>query len=60
MAHPETTIEVGSDTIEVTASEVRGEDRDRLFATQAERSPPFAEYQQKTERAIPVVVLSPR
>ena len=59
-ADPETSIEVGSDTIAVTAGEVTGEERDRLFAVQAERSPQFQEYQQKTERLIPVVVLSPR
>jgi deazaflavin-dependent oxidoreductase (nitroreductase family) len=58
-AHPETTIEVGSDTFTVTAHEVTGEERDRLFRAQVERSPQFAEYQQKTERLIPVVVLTP-
>ena len=59
MAHPETTIEVGGDTVAVTAREVNGEERDRLFRAQAERSPQFTEYQQKTDRLIPVVVLTP-
>jgi deazaflavin-dependent oxidoreductase (nitroreductase family) len=59
-AHPDTTIEVGSDTVAVTASEVGGEERERLFAAQAERSPQFAEYQQNTDRVIPVIVLTPR
>jgi deazaflavin-dependent oxidoreductase (nitroreductase family) len=59
-AHPDTTIEVGSDTIEVTVTEARGEERDRLFAAQAERSPQFGEYQAKTDRQIPVLVLTPR
>ena len=59
-AHPETMIEVGSDTLDVTAEEATGEERDRLFATQVERSPQFGEYQEKTERTIPVVVLTPR
>jgi deazaflavin-dependent oxidoreductase (nitroreductase family) len=58
-AHPDTRIEVGSTTIAVTAEEVGGDERERLFAAQAERSPQFAEYQQKTERAIPVIVLTP-
>jgi deazaflavin-dependent oxidoreductase (nitroreductase family) len=58
-AHPQTTIEVGGDTVTVTAREVTGEERDRLFRAQAERSPQFAEYQQKTDRLIPVVVLTP-
>jgi deazaflavin-dependent oxidoreductase (nitroreductase family) len=59
-AHPTTTIEVGSDTVAVTAGEARGEERERLFAAQAQRSPQFAEYQHKTDRLIPVVVLTPR
>jgi deazaflavin-dependent oxidoreductase (nitroreductase family) len=57
-AHPETTIEVGGDTVAVTAREVTGEERDRLFRAQAERSPQFEEYQQKTGRLIPVLVLT--
>jgi hypothetical protein len=60
MAHPETTIEVGVQTIPVTAQETTGEERDRLFAAQAELSPQFAEYQRGTERVIPVVALTPR
>ena len=59
-AHPETTIEVGSDTIPVTADEARAEERKRLFAAQARRSPRFTEYEQKTDRVIPVIVLTPR
>jgi len=59
-AHPDTTIEVGSGTVAVTAGEVSGQERARLFAAQAARSPQFAEYQQKTDRVIPVIVLTPR
>jgi len=58
-AHPETTIEVGRDTVTVIAREVTGEERDRLFGAQVERSPQLAEYQQKANRVIPVVVLTP-
>jgi len=59
-AHPNATVEVGTDTIEVTASEATGDERERLYRTQAERIPQFAEYEQRTERAIPVIVLTPR
>jgi deazaflavin-dependent oxidoreductase (nitroreductase family) len=59
-AHPETEIEVGSDTVEVTVEEAAPDERDRLFGIQAELSPQFAEYQEKTERTIPVLVLTPR
>ena len=58
-AHPDVTIEVGTDTLRAVAVEATGDERDRLFATQAEHSPSFADYQFKTERRIPVIVLSP-
>jgi deazaflavin-dependent oxidoreductase (nitroreductase family) len=58
-AHPQVTIEVGTDTLTAVAGEATGEERDRLFSAQAERSPAFADYQRKTERLIPVVVLTP-
>ena len=59
-AHPNATIEVGTDTIEVLAGEAGGEERERLFRTQAERAPQFADYERQTERTIPVMVLTPR
>jgi deazaflavin-dependent oxidoreductase (nitroreductase family) len=58
-AQPNVTIEVGADTIEVVSSEATGEERERLYRTQAERIPQFAEYEQKAERVIPVIVLTP-
>ncbi len=58
-AQPNVKIEVGSGTIEVLASEASGEERERLYRTQAERVPQFAEYEQKTERVIPVIILTP-
>lgn len=58
-AHPNVTIEVGTDTIDVIANEATGEERERLYRTQAERIPQFAEYEERTERVIPVMVLTP-
>jgi deazaflavin-dependent oxidoreductase (nitroreductase family) len=58
-AHPNVEIEVGSDTIDVVAAEAVGEERDRLYRRQAERSPGFAEYETKTDRVIPVMLLTP-
>ena len=52
-------LEVGDDTIDVVASEAGGEERERLFRTQAERIPQFADYEKNTERVIPVIVLTP-
>jgi deazaflavin-dependent oxidoreductase (nitroreductase family) len=59
-AGPEVTIEVGTETVPVLAEELTGDERDRLYAKQAEAQPQFAEYAQKTDRKIPVIALSPR
>ena len=58
VAHPDVTVEVGAETYEATAAVLAGEERDRLYAKQAQVSPAFADYQAKTTRAIPVVALS--
>jgi deazaflavin-dependent oxidoreductase (nitroreductase family) len=60
VAHPEVTIEVGTDTVDVLASQAEGEERDRLFDAQKQRVPQFGEYEQNTTRKIPVVLLTPR
>jgi len=60
LAHPEVTIEVGTETFEVTAVVITGEERDRLYTRQVERAPVFAEYQAKTTRKIPVIALHRR
>ncbi len=57
VAHPQVTIEAGTEIFEATASVVTGEERDRLYTIQAEKSPNFGEYQAKTSRLIPVVAL---
>jgi deazaflavin-dependent oxidoreductase (nitroreductase family) len=60
VAHPEVTIEVGTETVDVVASQAEGEERDRLFDAQKQRVPQFGEYEQNTTRKIPVVLLTPR
>lgn len=57
VAHPEVTVEAGTESFEATATVVTGEERDRLYAIQAERAPNFGEYQAKTSRLIPVIAL---
>ena len=57
LAHPRATVEVGPETFEVDAESAGREERDRLYAIQSERYPGFAEYQEKTTRVIPVVLL---
>jgi deazaflavin-dependent oxidoreductase (nitroreductase family) len=58
-ANPNVSIEVGTDTIGVVASEASGEERDRLFRAQVQRAPQFGEYERKTDRVIPVILLTP-
>lgn len=57
LAHPQATVEVGTETFNVKATVVTGEERDRLYAIQAKRYPGFADYQAKTTRKIPVIAL---
>jgi deazaflavin-dependent oxidoreductase (nitroreductase family) len=58
-ANPHARIELGDRTLSVAASEASGEERDRLYAAQVERSPNFGEYEHKTSRIIPVMILTP-
>ena len=46
-------------TVRVRARDAEGEERERLWAMMVGLYPPYAEYQQKTSRQIPVVVLEP-
>ena len=57
VANPEVTLEVGTEKFQARARVATGEEHDRLYAAQAKLMPNFAEYQQKTTRRIPVVVL---
>jgi deazaflavin-dependent oxidoreductase (nitroreductase family) len=58
-ADPKVQIEVGTDTLDVVATEATGEERDRLYDAQSERSAAFIEYQKKAGRVIPVMILTP-
>jgi deazaflavin-dependent oxidoreductase (nitroreductase family) len=56
-ANPEVTLEVGNEKFRARATELSGDERDRVFAAQAARSPQFAEYDKSTTRTIPVIAL---
>lgn len=60
IAHPDVSIEVGDQRLDVRAVELTGADRDVKYAEQAKRYPGFADYQRKTTRTIPVISLIPR
>jgi deazaflavin-dependent oxidoreductase (nitroreductase family) len=59
IAHPEATVEVGTRTVRIEASQITGLERDELYARQVERMRSFAEYQEKTSRVIPAIALEP-
>ncbi len=58
-ANPEARVLVKDRNLRVTAEEARGEERRRLFARLVEMYPGYEDYQRRTEREIPVVVLHP-
>ena len=60
VAHPDTTVEVGTDTIPVRARDLSGDERSRIWETQKQQNPGFADYEAKTDRTIPVVLLERR
>src|ERR1035437_1278930 len=57
VADPSVMVEVGGETFEARARVTEGAERDRLYAQRAADSPNFAEYQRRTSRVIPVVML---
>jgi deazaflavin-dependent oxidoreductase (nitroreductase family) len=59
LANPNATVEVGTETLEARAEPTKGEERDALFAQQAEEYPQFNEYAERTTRVIPVIALLP-
>jgi deazaflavin-dependent oxidoreductase (nitroreductase family) len=58
-ANPEVEIEVGTDTLKATARVAEGDERERIWSAQKTEFPGFADYEQKTSRQIPVVILEP-
>lgn len=60
LAHPDVTIEVGTETVAVTARVAEGAEREDTWSRQKDRYPGFADYERNTPRQIPVVVLEPR
>jgi deazaflavin-dependent oxidoreductase (nitroreductase family) len=55
--NPHAHIAIGTDGYDVAAHELSREERDALYPKVVERVPVFAEYQEKTDRAIPIFEL---
>jgi deazaflavin-dependent oxidoreductase (nitroreductase family) len=58
-ADPQVTIQVRRETIPVRAEAAAGAERERLWSLMTEVSPAYDDYQARTERELPVVVLTP-
>jgi len=59
-ANPDAKVEVGNESLDVTARVADPEEREAIYKRQAEEYPQYGEYQQQTRRTIPVIVLEPK
>jgi deazaflavin-dependent oxidoreductase (nitroreductase family) len=59
LAHPRVSAEIGSQTVPLVARVAEGAERDRIWAVQKRDQPGFADYETKTTRQIPVIILDP-
>jgi proline iminopeptidase len=59
LADPEVEVQAGTAKMKARARTATGEERAQLWEKALEFWPPYADYQKKTEREIPVVVLDP-
>jgi deazaflavin-dependent oxidoreductase (nitroreductase family) len=58
-ANPEARVQMQERTLRVRAQEAEGEEKRRLWRRVVEMYPPYEDYQQRTQREIPVFVLRP-
>lgn len=59
-AHPDTTVQIGSERRPVRAREASPTERARLWPKAVETYGGYAGYQKRTQREIPLVILEPR
>lgn len=59
-AHPEARVEIGTETFDVMARVLDAEEREPVWEEQKARYGGFADYETKTDRVIPVVMLARR
>ncbi|HWN26946.1 MAG TPA: nitroreductase family deazaflavin-dependent oxidoreductase [Actinomycetospora sp.] len=60
LAHPDVEVEVGTDKVAVRARDLPADERDPIWEKQKQDYPGFADYESKTSRTIPVVLLERR
>jgi deazaflavin-dependent oxidoreductase (nitroreductase family) len=57
-ARPQARIEIGTETVDVDATELPADERDAVWPRIVELAPPFGDYQDQTTRTIPVFALT--
>ena len=57
VAHPDVSLEIGAEHFKAHATVLEPEERNRIFAEIAQKSPGFAKYQEGTTRIIPIIQL---
>lgn len=60
LAHPGVVVEVGSRTVSAVATVAEGAEREALLARHAASHPEWAQYQSRTSRKFPVIILTPQ
>ena len=59
LANPRVSAEIGPQTLPFVARLAEGAERDRIWTAQKAANPGFADYERKTTRQIPVIILEP-
>ncbi|MEZ4522623.1 MAG: nitroreductase family deazaflavin-dependent oxidoreductase [Thermomicrobiales bacterium] len=59
VANPNVKLEFGSETTDADATVLEGDERDSVWEAWKAEFPQFAEYEEKTDREIPVILLEP-
>ncbi len=57
LAQPRVEAEIGTETVELLARVAADEEREQIWTAQKAAYPGFADYEQKTTRQIPVIIL---
>jgi deazaflavin-dependent oxidoreductase (nitroreductase family) len=58
LANPTAEVQVGKEQFTIRARVATGKEREQLFEQMAQMAPPYRDYQKKTRRELPVVVLA--
>jgi deazaflavin-dependent oxidoreductase (nitroreductase family) len=59
LANPRVSAEIGAQTLPFVARLAEGAERDRIWTAQKSAHPGFADYERRTTRQIPVIILEP-